>query len=199
MGRRIVTFNRVSADGYFASADGGLDWTVPDDEIDQAGAAAIGRYDTMLFGATTYRMFESFWPHALQATSPQDPHGPRPLSASMRAMAGWINEANKVVISKSIKQVTWHNSHLLPRFDPQQIEALKQQPGQDIIMFGSGSVASQLTQHGLIDEYQFIVGPIMLGAGRTFISEVTRRVPLALVESKAYASGNLLLRYAPRR
>jgi dihydrofolate reductase len=64
--RRIIMFNRLSADGYFAGPDGNLDWVVQDDEVDKAGAANIPDTDTMLFGRKTYQMFESFWPNALK-------------------------------------------------------------------------------------------------------------------------------------
>ena len=64
--RRIIMFNRLSADGYFAGPDGNLDWVVQDEDVDKAGAANIPDTDTMLFGRKTYQMFESFWPNALK-------------------------------------------------------------------------------------------------------------------------------------
>jgi len=65
--RRIVMFNRVAADGYFAAPDGKLDWVVPDPELDRSAAEAIERadIDTILFGRRTYEQFAAFWPHAL--------------------------------------------------------------------------------------------------------------------------------------
>ena len=196
--RRIVMFNRVSADGYFAGPDGKLDWVVPDEEVDKAGAEAIpGSDNTILFGRQTYDMFESFWPHALDdsATAP-DPHMPRRRSEAMRAMAIWINEATKLVFSRTRKDVTWKNSRILHEFDPRQIEALKKEPGKDMMIFGSGTIVSQLTQHGLIDEYQFVVSPILLGSGKTLIGGVSKSSKLKLLEAKKYESGNVMLRYA---
>lgn len=198
--RRIVMFNRVSADGYFASVDGSLDWTVPDEAIDRAGAARMQDFDTMLFGRHTYDAFESFWPHAERepATAP-DPHTEGRRTKTLLAMASWINQTQKWVFSSSKKQLTWQNSRLFQQLDPAELGALKQAPGKDMIIFGSGSLVSQLTQHGLIDEYQFIVGPLLLGDGHLPISGVTERVPLDLLEAKPYASGNVMLRYARRR
>src|SRR2546425_596150 len=73
--RRIVMFNRVTADGYFAGPDGNLDWVVPDDAIDIAGVEAMPGADTMLFGRRTYELFEGFWPHALDdSPNAPDPH-----------------------------------------------------------------------------------------------------------------------------
>jgi dihydrofolate reductase len=198
--RRLVLFDRVSADGYFAGADGNLDWVIPDDELDRSAAAASQGPGTILFGRRTYQQFESFWPHALSgvATAP-DPHRPGHASAELRAMAVWINAAAKVVFSKTLERVTWQNARLLRELDPRDIEALKQEPGTDMLLFGSGSIASQLSAHALIDEYQLIVSPLLLGSGRSLISGMPRRLRLRLLEAKPYPSGNLKLRYAPSR
>ena len=111
-------------------------------------------------------------------------------------MAGWINQATKLVVSKTRKDVTWKNSRLLHDLDPGEIEALKKQPGKDIMIFGSGSVVAQLTQHGLIDEYQFVVAPILLGSGRQLLDWVPKSSRLDLLDAKKYPSGNVMLRYA---
>jgi len=197
--RRIVTFNNVSADGYFSAADGGLQCAVPDDEIYKAAAERPG-IDTMLFGRRTYEMFESFWPHALDdSAGPADPHDARRRSPAVRNQAIWINETVKVVFSRTRKEVTWKNSRLLHELNPEEIAAMKNQPGQDMIIFGSGSIVSQLTEHGLIDEYQFVVAPVLLGNGRSLISGVAKSLRLDLLEARPFASGNVMLRYAPRK
>ena len=72
-------------------------------------------------------------------------------------MAIALNEKTKLVFSRTLKEVTWNNARLLRELDPRAIETMKQQPGKDMIIFGSGSIVSQLTQHRLIDEYQFVV------------------------------------------
>ena len=202
--RRIVMFNRVTVDGYFAGPDGNLDWVVPDEELDRSVADAIERADTdtdtILFGRRTYQQFEAFWPQVLDdspsSPNPHDPGGPSP---EMRAMAVMLNEATKLVFSRTLRGVTWRNSHVLPELDPGEIEVMKGQPGKDIIVFGSGSIVSQLTQHGLIDEYQFVVSPILLGDGQPLLTGVSRSTKLDLLEARAFRSGNVMLRYAPER
>jgi len=200
--RRIVAFNRVTADGYFAAPDGNLDWVVPDDALDQAAAeqTSASEAGTMLFGRRTYEMFENFWPKALDdtATSP-DPHAKGRRSPEMRALAVWINDAAKYVFSKTRKAVTWKNSRLCHAFDPRQIEELKSQPGGDIMVFGSGSIASLLTGHRLIDEYRFVVCPVLLGRGRSLLTGLSEISKLRLQEAKPYPSGNMLLRYERAR
>jgi dihydrofolate reductase len=195
--RRIVMFNWLTADGYFAGPDGSLNWVVPDEEQAKAAAAGISAFDIVLFGRWTYELFEGFWRHALDDSSTvPDPHDPGRRSGEHRAIAIALNEMTKVVFSRTLKDVTWKNSRLLHELDPREVETMKRQPGKDMIVFGSGSIVSQLTQHGLIDEYQFVVCPIFIGSGRPLLRDVSKRVKLDLLEAKPYPSGDVLLRYA---
>ena len=197
--RRIVMFNRVSAEGFFATPDGKLDWVVPEPELDKAAAEGMTGTDTIMFGRKTYEMFESFWPHALDdAGTAKDPHAAGRRSPELGAMANFINNATKLVFSKSLKKVTWKNSRLFPELDPKEIETIKKQPGKDIMIFGSGSIVSQLTEHGLIDEYQFVVGPVLIGSGKPLFSGVSKSLKLELQEATKYPSGNVRLRYTRR-
>ena len=194
--RRIVVFDNVTADGYFADPRGSLDWVIPSDEVFRTAAESNQDIDTMLFGRRTYDMFEEFWPHALDdpETAP-DPHTAGRRSAVNREMAVWINETNKIVFSRTRKQVTWKHSQLIPELEPKTIEAMKAGPGKDMIVFGSGSLVAQLTEHGLIDEYVLVVNPILLGGGRPFLSGLSSRRPLELRQATDYKSGHVLLRY----
>jgi dihydrofolate reductase len=187
--RRIVMFNRITLEGYFAGADGS--WqslTVPDPALDEE-ASKGPEIDTILLGRRTYQILEPFWSHALDNPN---------LTPAMRDMAIALNQNTKLVFSKTLKEARWVNSHILREFDPDEIHNLKRGPGKDIIVLGSGSIVSQLTQHGLIDEYQFIVSPLLLGSGLPLLSGVTRGMPLQLREAKAYPSGNVMLRYGRR-
>jgi len=198
--RKIVVFDRLSADGYFSAADGALDWAVPDADLDRGAAGKLGDSDTMLFGRRTYDMFESFWPHVLKdpATAP-DPHNPGRHTPEMRSLAEWINAAKKIVFSKTRGEVSWTNSELRRDIVPREIEALKAQPGKTIMLFGSGSVVSRLSELGLIDEYQLVVCPVLLGGGRSLVSGMAGRVSLELLEARPFPSGNVMLRFAPKR
>ena len=198
--RKIVVFDRISADGYFSAADGALDWAVPDADLDRGAAGKLGDSDTMLFGRRTYDMFESFWPHVLKdpATAP-DPHNPGRHTPEMRSLAEWINAAKKIVFSTTRGEVSWTNSELRRDIVPREIEALKAQPGKTIMLFGSGSVVSRLSELGLIDEYQLVVCPVLLGGGRSLVSGMAGRVSLELLEARPFPSGNVMLRFAPTR
>ena len=76
------------------------------------------------------------------------------------------------------------------------IEAMKRQPGKDMMIFGSGAIVTQLTRHGLIDEYQLVVNPVLLGSGQPLLGGLSRTAALELLEARRFPSGNVILRYA---
>ena len=195
--RRIVMFNWMTANGYFAGRDGNLDWVVPDDEQAKAAAKDIPNFDTVLFGRRTYEIFEKFWPHVVvdESGAVPDPHHPGRRSREHGAIAIALNKMAKLIFSRTLKDVTWKNSRVLRELDPREIETMKKEVGKDMIIFGSGSIVSQLTQYGLIDEYQFVVCPVLLGNGKPLLSSVSKDSKLRLLESKQYRSGDVLLRY----
>ena len=143
-------------------------------------------------------LFEGFWRHAVvddSGTVP-DPHHPGRRSSEHGAIAIAFKRMTKLVFSRTLKDVTWRNSRLLRALDPREIETMKRQSGKDMIVFGSGSIVSQLTQHGLIDEYQFVVCPVLLGDGQPLLSGVSKCLRLDLLEAKPLPSGDVMLRYA---
>lgn len=194
--RKIIAFNRVSADGYFSAPNGSLSWAVPDDELENASSDGVPRIDTFLFGRKTYDMFESFWPHVLERPDMPNPHGTAHASAALQTFARTLTDTHKVVFSRTRTQTTWKNTRLIAEFDPHEIEQMKQQPGRDIMIFGSSSLVSQLAQHGLVDEFQFNVSPVLLGEGRCLVHGVAAPTPLTLVDVRSFPSGNVSLRYA---
>ena len=192
--RQILAFNRVTADGYFSDLDGSLSWVVPEPDVDRA-AAGSSDADTILFGRKTYEMFESFWPSALADPDlTPDPHAGGQPSPEQRNFAVMLNRMTKLVFSRSRKDVSWNNSRILGELDVREIEALKRQPGGNILIFGSSSIVSQLTSHGLIDEYLFVVSATFLGSGRSLIN-VPTPVSLRLLDLKQFPSGTLMIRY----
>jgi dihydrofolate reductase len=192
--RRIVMFNWVSIDGYFAGPNGEIDWIFRDPEVDQAlresgtdntGSESIGS-DTMLLGNATYTMFENSWPNIAK-----DPNAPE----EMHKMAAEVEHMTKVVFSQSRKDVTWENSRLFRGNLIEEVEKLKREEGSPILIFGSGTIVQQLTDSGSIDEYFIAVTPVVLGNGKPLFGDVQKR-NLRLLEARQFKSGNVLLRYA---
>jgi len=127
-----------------------------------------------------------------------DPHRPERRSPEHGAVAIAFNRMTKLVFSRTMKDVSWMNTGLIRELDPREIETMKNQPGKDIIIFGSGSIVSQFTQHALIDEYQLGLCPIFLGKGQPLLTGLSKDVKLELLEAKVLPSGDVMLRYAPR-
>ncbi|MGH9194912.1 MAG: dihydrofolate reductase family protein [Acidimicrobiia bacterium] len=185
--RRIVTFNNVSADGYFAAKDGNLDWVVQDPELDQFVMKEGRAVDTVLFGRVTYEQFESFWPGVAK-----DPNAPPELLLFAKP----LEAMTKVVFSKTRDTVTWKNSRLVRDIVPRDIERMKREEGGDIIVFGSGSVVTALSEYGLVDEYVYTVNPVLLGEGRLLLKGLGAGADLELLQAKPFESGKILMRYA---
>lgn len=191
--RRIVMINWVSVDGFFAGPNGEIDWVIRDPEVDKAlrepvpgePASTSAGPGTMLFGHTTYTLFENSWPPIAK-----DPNAPE----AMRNLAEEINRMTKLVFSKTRQDVTWENSKLFHGNLIEETKKLKQQDGTDIIIFGSGTIVQQLATEGLIDEYLMIVTPVVLGKGKSLFKDVNK-LNLQLVQARDFKSGNVLLRY----
>lgn len=183
--RKIVMFNRITLDGFFAGAHDEIDWFVMDPEVDKT-LHEVMRPDTVLFGRKTYEMFASYWPHVKDNPSAHE---------GERAMSQELSKMTKVVFSKSVHNSTWENSLFFKEGLVEEVENLKQAEGGDIAIFGSGSIVQQLATKGLIDEYLFVVTPVALGAGKTLFDGM-ERTGFALVDTKAFKkSGNVLLHY----
>jgi dihydrofolate reductase len=187
--RKVVMVNLVSINGFFAGSDGNLDWHVVDDEFNRAAVEMIMRFDTILFGRVTYQLFEGYWPKA--ATDPS-------TSKEDRIIANKINEMAKAVFSRTLPDVGWENSKLIKGDIAEEVPKLKQQSGKDIVIYGSGTIVRQLTNLSLIDEYQLMVNPVILGEGKPLFQNTQNMLNLRLASSRVFESGNILLTYEPR-
>jgi dihydrofolate reductase len=197
--RSLVTYTQVSADGFFADTEGGLDWVVSDPEVHARAVQGMPNTDLMLFGRKTYQMFAGFWPQALKNLAEAGPHGADKRDPAFATMARWLNDTKKLVASRSLPRADWNNSELCRDFDAAHVRQLKQSAGKGILVFGSGSVVSQLAEWGAVDEYRFLVCPVLLGKGRTLLGDMSQRLALELAEAQPFPSGNVMLTYRPRR
>jgi dihydrofolate reductase len=177
--------NRISLDGFFAGPHGEMNWFVQDPDIEKADHERM-RPDTLLLGRKTYQLFEKTWPPMLK-----DPKTP----PSMKKIAQELQDIHKIVFSKTLKEVTWENTTLIKRDIVPTVKKLKKEKGNDIAIFGSGTIVQQLAEAGLIDEYLFTLTPVVLGEGKALFKDVDT-TELKLLETKAFKSGNTLLHYA---
>ena len=180
--QKLRVFESISIDGYFADRDDGMSWAhaAPQDpEFNTWVSNNASGGGALLFGRKTYEQMASFWP------TPE-------AARQMPAVAKGMNAAVKYVASRTIKP-TWTNTQLLHGELVNAVRELKNQPGAGITVLGSGSVAAQLGDAGLVDHYMFVIVPIALGGGRTVF---TKQASLALVEQRAFANGNVVVTYA---
>jgi len=185
--RQIVVFNHVSLDGYFVDENGNMSWAKSDqrDADWNAFVAENAKGDSpLLFGRVTYELMASYWP-----TPMADQHDP--------VVAERMNKLPKVVFSRTLDKVSWSNTRLVKGNLVVEIRKMKQEPGEDMVILGSGSIVSQLAQEGLIDAYQVVVNPVVLGRGRTLFDGVKGKVNLRLTKTRAFANGNVFLSYEP--
>lgn len=183
--RRLSVFENVSLDGFFVDAKNDMSWAHKQDDEWNAFTGGNARGDgALLFGRVTYQMMASFWPTPQAAQLLPD------VAAGMNRMA-------KFVASRTLERADWQNTTLLSGNLEDAVRALKTSSGPDIVVLGSGSVVSQLAQARLVDEFQLVVNPIVLGTGRTLFERVTQRLDLRFVRSRSFTNGNVVLWYEP--
>jgi dihydrofolate reductase len=183
--RRLVVFNHVSLDGYFTDRNGDMSWAhkgTQDAEWNAFVEGNAGGGGVLLFGRVTYQLMAGFWPTPVAATM-------------MPVVAERMNGAAKVVFSRTLDQATWSNTKLVRGDLRAAVRKLKNEPGEGMVILGSGSIVSQLAESGLIDEYQFVMDPIALGKGRTMFDGIRENLTLKLTKTRAFRNGSVLLCY----
>jgi dihydrofolate reductase len=181
--RKLSVFNSVSIDGYFTDKNSDISWAHKQDpEWTDFVAENAGSGGELLFGRVTYDMMNSFWP------TPAAAH-------AFPEVAEQMNKLPKVVFSKTMEKATWNNTRLLKGNLEREVRKLKEESGPQLVLMGSGTIISQLSEVGLIDEYQIVVNPIALGEGRTMFDGVTNRINLKLAKSRTFKNGNVYLCY----
>jgi dihydrofolate reductase len=158
-----------------------------DEEIHRNAAEGIARADALLLGRVTYQMMEAAW--RLPATWD--------MPDWMKPFARTIDAAKKYVVSSTLDKVDW-NSELVRGDLKEAVQQLKQQPGKGL---GTGGVTlpMALAELGLIDEYEFVVHPRVVGHGPTLFAGLSKSVDLKLIDRREFRSGVVVLRYEPRR
>lgn len=180
--RKVVFGINITIDGFCDHTT-----VIADDELHEYYTELLRRVDTVVFGRITYELMASHWPSVAKNAS-----GTK--AENEFAMA--IDKVNKVVFSKTLKNVEWKNARISRTDIQEEILTLKQQSGKDISL-GGLSIASSLTQLGLIDEYLFVVQPIVAGKGKRLfeVGGLHERLHLKLVDTKTFRSGVVALHY----
>lgn len=181
--KKIIAIEWLSLDGYFSDSNNGTDWFVYDEETGKYLLKLFASFDTIVLGQVTYKMFADYWPK------------PNPSDPNPKELIDFMNTSRKIVFSKSLKKVDWNNSVVMEDIIPEEINKIKKGTGKDVVIFGSGSVVSQLTKLRLIDEYKFLINPIFLGNGKTIFKNEEAKSKLKLLDIKKFECGNMMLHY----
>jgi dihydrofolate reductase len=183
--RKLTVFNHVTLDGYFTSEAGDMSWAHngSDDAGYQAFVAGNASGDSvLLFGRVTYDMMASYWPTPV-------------ASQQMPVVAEKMNSGRKIVFSKTMNQALWENTTLIKGDLVDEVKKLKEEEGPDMVILGSGSIVAQLAAAGLVDNYQMVINPVVLGKGRTLFEGLPQILSLKLTNSRAFNNGKVFLSY----
>jgi dihydrofolate reductase len=186
--RKIIVTEWVSLDGFVSGPDNDMGFVgesfSPEMGIYQD--AIVSQADTLILGRLTYESFAGSWPHV-----PDNPDA----AEEEKIYARKVNAMRKLVFSRTLTSADWNNSQLFRDIDPAAINALKQQDGKDMVVYGSSSIVQQMTSLGLIDEYQLLVHPDLLGGGKPLFRDLQARRKLKLVSTRMIGSAVVLMTY----
>ena len=161
---------------------GGWSFAYGDEDFGASVVEWMSRGDAVLLGRKTYEIFASYWP--LQ-THPDNP------------VAGQLNSLPKYVASTTLASVDWNNSTLLGSDVVSEVAKLKERPGRELQVHGSGQLAQTLIDADLVDEYLLYIHPVHLGSGKKLFREGAPARSLKLVDSKTTGAGVIIARYQP--
>ena len=180
--RKVVFAINITADGFCGHTE-----VIPDDELHEYFTNVLRNAGVVLYGRVTYQLMVPYWPDIARRQSE---------TPSINEFARVFDSLDMVVFSRTLATVEGNNRRLASASPADEVIALRQLPGKDICV-GSLSIASQLSERGLIDEYRFVVHPVVAGKGpRLFESvKLQNRLLLDFVGSQTFRSGAVALHY----
>ncbi|MGI8689841.1 MAG: dihydrofolate reductase family protein [Thermomicrobiales bacterium] len=186
--RKIILTEWITLDGFTAGPDNDMSFVGEsfNDEMAEYEGTIVDRADTLILGRVTYESFAGSWPYV-----PDKPEA----SEGEKAYARKLNAMRKIVFSKTLEKAEWNHSTLMKEINKDEIEKRKQENGKDLLIYGSASIVQQMTNLGLIDEYQLLIHPVVLGSGKALFKDVKDKLKLHLVDTKTFNSGVMLLTY----
>jgi dihydrofolate reductase len=188
--RKLVLFMHVSLDGFAADENKGLGWISYDNDLQQYADGIVATVGSPVYGRVTYEMMEGYWPTVLN-----DPNE----SERNRAHAQWVDKVTKIVFSKTMKKAEWNNTIVINDNIAEEINKLKQQPGKDLVIFGSPGLAHSLMELDLIDEYQLTLNPVLLGNGIPMYQQIKNKTNLQLIKATPLKNGVVGLHYTVKK
>lgn len=189
--RKVISFMHITLDGFVSGPNGELNWAKVDQELFGYVGNRIKNGDTALYGRTTYQMMEGYWPTA----------GDKPNATKHDIEhSKWYNNVHKVVLSKTLQGTDKPNTSIISENIVEQINEIKKQKGEDILLFGSPTATHSLIQQNLIDGFWLLVNPIILGQGVSLYKAINDRMNLKLLPTtRQFSNGVTELNYEVER
>ncbi len=178
--RKLISFMHISLDGFVAGPNGEMDWIKADEELFEYVGKRIGEGDTALYGRKTWELMEGYWP-----TAADQPNA----SKHDIEHSQWYAKVHKVVLSKTLQGGEIPNTTIISDNLAERVNAIKQQPGGDILVFGSPTATHALIEQNLIDGYWLFVNPIILGKGIPLFVGVKEKTKLKLLNTHSFSIG----------
>ncbi|WP_189190064.1 dihydrofolate reductase family protein [Streptomyces albiflavescens] len=182
--RKIVLMMSVSLDGYIEGPNREIDWHVVDAELLRHFNREIRKLGALLSGRVTYELMAGYWP-----TADKDPES----TPEVVEFAGIWRNMPKVVFSRTLERGEGHTT-IVREVVPEEIRALKEQPGGDLGL-GGADLAAAFMRHDLVDEFRVYVHPVILGRGKPLFPEADTLTRLRLIEARVFGTGVVQLRY----
>ena len=188
--RKIISFMHISLDGFVAGPAGEMNWIKVDEEIFDHVGRRISQGDTALYGRVTYEMMEGYWPTA--ASKPN-------ASKHDIEHSKWYSKVHKLVLSRTMRDASLTGTTIISDSLSDRINEIKQQPGPDILIFGSPTATHSLMQLNLIDGYWLFANPVILGRGIPLFAAIKDEIKLNLVSTHQFTCGVVELNYTVQR
>jgi len=182
--RKVISFMVTTLDGFVEGPNGEFDWPNVDEEFYEFSIKQLGEIDTLLFGRMGYEGMASYWP--TPEAQLDDP-----------LVAELMNGTAKVVFSSTLRKADWNNTTLVATDAVAEVARRKSQSGKTIALFGSPNLTVSLLKAGLVDELRVMVMPILLGGGRSLYDALDQRVAVQHLDTRTFASGNVMITYQP--
>lgn len=184
--RKLIMLLDLTLDGFYVGPNEEFDWFTNDPDLWRDRVEQFSTIDTVLLGRKNYESFLGYWPGVIDSPD---------ASETDIQFSRWLDDVPKIVFSKTLDTLQWQNARLATEVT-EEISNLKAQPGNDILIMNSSSIAQACMTANLLDEYWLTIHPVALGEGRALFNQ---KVGLDLLDTRVSGSGQVFLHYATAR
>lgn len=183
--KKLIVTDWISLDGFIAGPDGEIDFLRVDEDMSRYELGLVEGTDSLMFGRKTYQDFANHWPKVPEMADADDFN---------KAYAAKVNPLGKIVFSRTLSTPLWNDTRFFGEITRESVAEAKAGDGT-MVMYGSASVAGQISALGMVDEYHLLMHPVVLGSGVRLLDKVGTRTELKLGRLETFGSGVVLMVY----